>query len=210
MWSTRGKDSAMRIYRLGVCFGLLLMLGTGFSGLHALAATPSFTITASNVTMPSSGFGTMPFTLTSVNGYTGSIYVTCSPTNPPMGAKLPSCGSPVARAYPLTANATVEGSVTLSPYGYAVPVQLPRKHRVSGGIGSGLALAGVLMAGVGLRRRRWRGLALFAVCALGCFGGLSGCGGGNGATKGTFAYSLTATDTTTSVSVSTSTDVTVP
>ena len=88
-----------------------------FSGMNALAATPSFTIAASNVTMSATGSSSVTFTLTSVDGYSGTINVICDPTNEPVGATLPLCGQPSPIADPdvltLDADGTVQGSFPL-------------------------------------------------------------------------------------------------
>jgi hypothetical protein len=42
------------------CLAVLFALAPGLCGARTLAPTPSFTITASNVTMPSSGTTTIP------------------------------------------------------------------------------------------------------------------------------------------------------
>jgi hypothetical protein len=41
----------------------------------AATPAPSFTISATNVAMPLSGIVSIPFTLTSVNGFVGSVAV---------------------------------------------------------------------------------------------------------------------------------------
>ena len=59
----------------------------------SFAATPSFTIAAANVTMPSGGNdASSQFTLTSVNGYAGQVRVGCAYSGGMMGAKVPTCG----------------------------------------------------------------------------------------------------------------------
>jgi hypothetical protein len=200
----------LRNHRLGILVGLIVALNCWFSGSQASAATPNFTVSATNSTMPGAGFGSIPITITSVDGYTGTITVNCGPTNPPVGAKLPICGGPTAPpVYKLTANASVNGSITLMPFGddFPTPASLPRPS--GHGRATSLALAGLVLLGMGLRRRGLPllGLALFAAVSL---AGMSGCAaGGNGMTPGTYSYAINAGDINTGAYVSTSVQVTV-
>jgi hypothetical protein len=215
----------MQRYRLLVVLGFLFTISFVVSGSPSLAATPGFTITGTNVTMSSStssGTGSATFTLTSVNGYTGSVRVGCAPPTPPAGVKLPYCsdGYPTAGAVPvqppitLTANEVVTGTVPFYnapvPCSNPCPVSLPR--RGSHGLASGLALAGALLLGLGFRRRipRWLTLTSLALCALFALTGMSACANNNVVTPGTYAFTISATDVSTSVSVTTSVNVTVP
>jgi hypothetical protein len=101
--------------RVLILFRSFLACISGFVGGRALAATPSFTILASNVTMPPSGAGSIPYTLTSVNGYSGTVMVHCDDYNAPEEAKLPICGGSVAPViYTLTANQVLNESFALS------------------------------------------------------------------------------------------------
>jgi hypothetical protein len=210
----------MQGYRLLTVLGLLLGFGFVVSGSPALAATPDFTITAGNVTMSSansSGVGTSSFTLTSVNGYAGTVGINCTAPTLPAGVYVPICdfGGP---AYPvmetLTANQVATGTIAFrnSTPPCPCPVSLPRRR--SSGLGQGLALAGALLLGFGIRRRatRWLTLTLLAVGTLAGLGGISACGGNNGImmTPGTYAYTINAVDMNTAVRVTTTVNVTVP
>jgi hypothetical protein len=217
----------MQSYRLPAVFGLFLAFNFVVSGSRGLAATPEFTITATNVTMSSStssGTGSSSFTLTSVNGYTGQVRVECSPPTATAGVSVPYCGAgvagnaaiPVLPPITLTANEVVTGSVDFYnapvPCSNPCPASLPR-HR-GYGQATGLALAGALLLGFGSRRKaaRWFALTLLAVCALAGLAGISACSGGNNnvVTPGTYAYTISATDIKTSVSVTASINVIVP
>lgn len=199
----------MKIARL---LALTAFLVLAWSAGNVQAATPSFTLAASNTTTTTSGTGQIPFTLTSVNGYTGTLVVGCSAHNPPTGAKLPICTEPAEvptaiQAYPLTANEVLSGNLNLY---YGVLPLTNAQHR-SGFMG--VALAGVLLLGFGLRRHRarWTRLVLVALCLLTSLAGVSACGGNsNGPTSGSFTYAVSATDTTTAVVVGTTITVTVP
>ncbi len=198
--------------RVLLLFAAILAISLGPAGKSALAATPSFTISASNVTMPASGNGSIPFTLTSVNGYSGTIGVDCSPPNLPAGTTLPACGgSPIAVSYTLTADAVTQGTVPLSatlcpPSNPSVcPVKFNRTRR---GFGAGLALAGVLLVGLGFRRRtaRWFTLMLLAAGTLAGMAGMTACGG-NTLTPGTYTFTVTGyTFTVTGQGTGTTTD----
>jgi hypothetical protein len=218
--ATPGKDSAMRSYRLLVLLGLFMALSSVFPGSRALAATPGFTLAATNVTMSSSGSagsGASSFTLTSVNGYTGTVGILCGAPTPPAGVKVPVCtggGPAILIIETLAANQVVSGTIgfnnSVAPCN-PCPVNLPR--RPDHGLGQGVELAGALLFAFGFRRRaaRWLTLAFFAVGALAVLAGISACGGNNnGATPGTYAYTITAMDITTDATVSTSINVTVP
>jgi hypothetical protein len=73
------------------CLVVLLALASGPCWAQAPSAAPSFTISASPVTMPSSVFVAKPINLTSVDGFVGTVAVTCAPPNPPAGVNEPSC-----------------------------------------------------------------------------------------------------------------------
>jgi hypothetical protein len=209
----------MRTDRPPVLLGLLLAVSLALTGLPALAATPAFTIAATNVTMSSntsSGQGSSPFTLTSVDGYTGTVGVNCSNLNPPAGVRTPLCdfGGP---AYPLvetlSANQVVTGNISFLnslPPCNPCPVSLPR--RVDHGLAPDLALAGALLLGFSFRRRaaRWRTLAFLALGVLAALMGISACASNNAVTPGTYTYTISAVDMNTHVAVTTSVNVTVP
>ena len=177
---------------------------------------PSITISATNVTMPSSGSVAISFTLTSVNGFVGSVTVDCIAPTEPAGVKAPFCEDygPV-RAFPLTADGTATGSYEV----VAIPPQTEPAAR-----GANLwrhdeeaswALAGVLILGIGLQRKRTRRFArvLLAIGGIGLTGmGLSGCGGPPTLTPGAYVFTLNATAILPALgpSASTTSTVTVP
>lgn len=195
----------------------LLPFSPVYSGSPALAATPGFTITASNVTMSSNasdGYGSSNFTLNAVNGYSGTVQVRCEPPIPPAGVKIPYCGGgAVTPPITLTANETTTGKMNFN--NSAVPEPVARIPSSTGhGMVPAMALAGSLLFGFGIHRRRarWFTLTLLAVGALGGLAATSGCGAGNTTfvTPGTYGYTMTATDISSAVSVSTTINVTVP
>ena len=201
----------MRVRAFTLSFGVSLILCTGFSSARGVPARPDFTVTATNTTVDASGSGTSNFTLTSINGYAGTVWITCNPTNPPMNAKLPYCGGGAVLTEKLTASETVTGVVGM--HGTPVPAPVSVPHRQGHAPAGGLALAGALLLGWGLRRRasRWLVVGLLAVGALAGLAGISACMGyGSGFTPGTFPYTITGTDTTTNASVSSTFMVTVP
>jgi hypothetical protein len=187
---------------------LVLACGAAQSGVEVFGATPTFTITASNVTMPSGGnIGSSPFNLTSVNGYVGQVRVDCAYSGGAIGAKVPSCGIFVNPVSTLVANKTATGSLTLVPYGKTIGFGSAR-------LGNGgwkwrapvlaAALAGFFLAGVLRRRARfWLWLLLAGVSLA----GVTSCGS---SMSGTFPYTATAVDIKTNATGSASFTVTVP
>ena len=184
----------------------------------ASTPTPGFTISATNVTMTPSGV-LVPFTVTSVNGFVGSVTFLCTEPNPPAGVKVPACvqGGPI-QAITLSANGTSSGEILLGPYvlinGLQTPVgasSLPTRRA------TGYALAGLLALGLGLGSRkkgRFRlqpgRLLLVGGLMLGLMG-LGACGGGpDTLTPGIYTYTLTASDGPPNDMASTTFQVTVP
>jgi hypothetical protein len=193
------------------------------SGLYAaqapaVAPAPSFTISASNVTMPSSGMVAIPFTLTSVNGFAGSVAVLCvEPTVVGSINRGPYCdqGGPLM-AYTLVADGTTTGSVTIVAI-KPNPVPLASKSSLIGhGRGASWALACALILGLGLKRKsvlRLSRIALAVFLLMGLAGfGICGCGGPPTLTPGTYPFMLNATSVSTNPSLyaSTTATVTVP
>jgi hypothetical protein len=200
-------------------FAAILMISLGLAGGRAFAATPSFAISAGNVTMSAAGSSVVTFTLTSVDGYSGSVNVICNPVNAPAGASLPLCGQPSVvadpKVYTLAANATVQGSFPLlasfpSCSGNC-PVKLDRPRR---GLPSGLALAGALVGfGLSFRRRaaRWLVLTLVALGTLAGMAGIGACGGsGKTLTPGVWPYVVQAGAQGSNETASATINVTVP
>ena len=199
------------------CLVVFSALASGLCAaqIPAIAPSPSITISASNVTMPSSGSVAIPFTLTSVNGFVGSVAVDCIAPTEPAGVKAPFCvnAGPV-RAFPLTADETTTGNYAI----VAIPLLTepaarsanPFKHDQ----GASWALAGVLILGLGLQRKRTRRFArvLVAIGVIGLTGlSISGCGGPPTLTPGAYVFTLNATSVTTpTLTASTTATVTVP
>jgi hypothetical protein len=193
----------------GSCvFLVALACGAAFLGAPALAATPSFNITATNVTMPGGGNpGVSHFTLASLNGYAGRLIVNSQFAGMEMNANPPNCGIHTAPLFTLDANSTVSGTLTCYPYGKVVPtVELQRLFRPPNRAPVlALAFAGWWV----LRRRmrtiagRWLGLLVLGAISV---AGLSACVNGS---SGTYPFTVTATDSVTQASISTTISVTV-
>jgi hypothetical protein len=200
------------------CLVVLSTLASTACAAQVPAPAPSFTISASNVTMPSSGMVTIPFTLTSVNGFTGMVSVLCGmPTVPGSINKGPYCdqGGPLM-AYTLVANGTTTGSITIVAI-KPNPVPLASKSALVGhGRGASWALACALILGLGLKRKsviRPSRVALAVFLLMGLAGlGICGCGGPPTLTPGTYFFMLNATSVSTNPSLyaSTTANVTVP
>jgi hypothetical protein len=194
--------------------GVALLFGFAAGQGEALPPSPSFTITAAGVTMTNAAYTPVPFTLTSVNGYAGSVYVTCTPPTVSAGVKVPFCQTgAVAHIYPLVANGTATGEVDLYAYEDAVP-GVTTENRVLPRGGAGWVMAGVLMLGLGIRRRRRfkSGGVLLAVGMLVGLTAMGGCGSNPPTlTPGTYIYTLAAADQSNPpLSASTTVQVTVP
>jgi hypothetical protein len=189
----------MQRYRLFIFLGLLAAVICGLSGARALASS-GLAMTASNVTMPSSGHGVSNFTISGFPG-DGTVIIGCVYAGTNYEIKIPYCLSgassaavPVVRI-PVTAGQTLTGTINFYPFGAVDPFPV-KFHKAPGANhlpAAGLALAGALMLGFGLRRKaqRWFAMALFAVGALAAASGISGCGG-NSMTPGTYPYTITA------------------
>lgn len=207
-----------------VCVVPLLALAAGTARVPALAATPSFTITASSVTMsPSSGRGTILFTLTAVNGYTGLVNVGCTPPTPPVGGNIPTCNAPEPYGSGfdgVTMRLTAQEPVAKNGISlYALPpsiapIWLSQLDRPAVGGAAGFALAAAVMLGFGFRRRRlrWPMQLLLAMVMLFSLAGIVACGAalpnGPTLTPGTYTYTVWAVGT--NFSTSTKVTVTVP
>lgn len=181
--------------RLFFSFRLLWIAGCVFCGVSALAATP-FAINAANVTMPTAGpttnssgdtsipLGSSQFSVTGISG-AGTLTISCQYSGPATQAKIPKqCGIVGPGQISVEGGeTTINGIVYFVPYDVGTIPSLAELHNVSSPSGrlpaTGMALAGVLMLGFGLRRRarRWLVLAAFAVVALAGAVGIGACGG---------------------------------
>lgn len=164
--------------------------GLAMTGSQALAAG-TFTVSASNVTMPHSGAVTSSYTVTAVP-LTGTLVLNCVYSGPTTTAKIPICNHGPAQSKPVTSGDTVTGEITFYPWGVPVPANHRREPARTAALG--LALAGGLLMGFGLRRRarRWIAPALLAGAALAGAAALSGCSSANSMTPGTYTYTVSA------------------
>jgi hypothetical protein len=197
-------------------FVILLALASGLSHAQTPAPTPTFTVSAGNVTMSSSG-AYIPVTLTSVNGFAGQLMLSCTPPNPAPGVNEPNCGyfgGPAVPPIQLTANGTATGGVSLSPNKPLPTHQTSSLARPTHGTTLAFSLAAILLFGVGLRRKKAH-LLLSSLLLTG-FVSINGCGGEPTLTPGTYTYTISAytvTDpgsTTPTLTVTATSVVTVP
>lgn len=184
---------------------------TGTAGTITEITVVSATVNASygasaGTVSPSSvtpgGTATDTITVTSGDGYAGTVTLSCALTSSPSGASdLPSCTGPSS---PLTlSSGTATGTVTVTTTG-ATSSELVRPKIGPGkgwlGAGGGAILALMLFFGIPARRRSWRtmlgALVLMVIMGAmaGCGGGGGGGGGGNsGTTAGNYVFTVTAT-----------------
>ena len=189
---------------------LLLTLLLATLPAIAQSTSPTFTLTTSSATVSSTGAGTssIPFTLTSVNGYTGTVTVNCVAPTVPAGVRVPYCviptnatncnpppAPPLAPPPPnvctLTANQVFTGSFSLVGNTATVPAGFGVSHNPAIAIFFIVAL----LSGLTLRRRSARRLTLplflVVLAGLSC---TTGCGNvPSGFTPGTYTYVVSAT-----------------
>jgi hypothetical protein len=190
-------------------FAIVLASLAFVPGASAAAVPPSFTIAATNITMPGHGnAGSSPFTLTSVGGYAGQVRVECSYSGAVMGARVPTCGIFVNPVSTLASNKTATGSLTLVPYGKTIGYGAAslRQMRNFGLPACAAFILGIFLIGRG-GRKRGRGCLMLAALSALCAGTMTACSSGM---SGTFPYTVTATDIKTNIAVSSPFTVTVP
>jgi hypothetical protein len=205
----------MQNHRLFVLIGSLLAVVCGLSGVPALAVTP-FAITATNVTMPASGYGVSQYTVSGIPA-AGTLTIGCIYSGPVTVAKIPTCAYGPLLSLPVPSG-TQMGDVYFYPYGAPLPVNLHRMPRRSGRLPeAALALSGALLLGFGLRRRasRWLTMVLLAAATLVGVCGISGCLTGPPMTPGTYQYTISAAWTSSGPAIlseqtTTNIEVTVP
>jgi hypothetical protein len=207
-----GSGSEVGAMRSAGLFPFLLACCAILPGVKSFGvSTPSFTVTAANVMMPSNGsFASSKFTLASVNSYSGQLLVSCAYSGGEMGARVPTCGIYVNPMFTLGANQTVSGTLTLSPYGKVIPYSMgvrprERSNRLNQAPALVVALACVLLLRRGAKGPRWLAVVVLGAISI---ASITGCGG-NGL-SGVFPYTVTATDVKTNTSANASIMVTVP
>jgi hypothetical protein len=181
---------------------LALLLAPGARSASA-QTTSGFTISATNITLPASGNGSIPITLTAVNGYTGIVLISCPPVTPPPGVLEPYCDPPhFGPVLSLVLNASnPTATANLSITSEVEPASTSLLDRPGGTATTAWVLAGALMLGLGFKRRRthWLAQLLIAVVALVTLTGLGACAGGSNGnlgflTPGTYTYTISAAD----------------
>lgn len=120
--------------RLRAGFGLCVAAGLAMNAVPACGTNPpAYAITATDVTMPTSGNGETQYKVSGIPS-TGTLLVSCQYSGPQTTtAKIPVCGGGPIFQWQVTAGQTVAGTIGFIPYGNAVPVSARRGHGPAGG-----------------------------------------------------------------------------
>lgn len=185
------------------CLAFVVLFAFLSGRAKATTPAPGFTISTTNITLPISGSGNIPITLSSVNGYTGLVIIGCTTSSPLPGVLEPYCDPPhfgAALSLDLSASEpTVTGNIPITSL--PEPVANSRVSRPGLENTAGWALAGVLMLGLGLPPRRGRRPTLLLLVVVSLIGlvGISACADGGSSnhetlTPGTYTYTIRAAD----------------
>jgi hypothetical protein len=159
--------------------------------------------------------GTSTVTLTSVNGYSSAVNLSCAVSGG--GTPAPSCSaassfSPASPITPTTGGATT--TLTITTTGPSAAMAVPGKIFYAMWLPiAGMSLAGVSFGSARSRRKKvisllMIGLVMAALLVMPACGGSSGGGGGGGGQSGTPAGSYTVTITGTGTDASATTQTT--
>jgi hypothetical protein len=181
--------SGSTAYSTGSGEAVVTVLGTGatFSlNSPAPVVTPSGGVAAGST-------ASAVVTVAGVDGYAGTVTVTCSLTTSPSGASdAPTCtggGPTLAVTLPNTTTQTLTFSVSTTAPSTTTIQELKKHHTASNngrwiGAGSGALLSLLVFFGIPARRRSWRSMLGMLLLMAG-LGSLAGCGGGGGPTTTT-------------------------
>jgi subtilase family serine protease len=180
------------------------------SGTVAITVTnPGMTMTVGNMTIPSTSpgaNGTSTITITSTQGYSGTVALTANAPSLNAGYAL------AATSLAIASNGSATTTITIQTI--AASLQSGAQGNSQGGTNRLIRIAGVgfglifLLGIPGFRKKRWP--VATSLLLLGVLGTLMGCGGGTGgaATAGTYTVTVTATDSSNSA-ITTSANFTV-
>jgi len=159
-------------------------LGGGGEAVSVSSSSSGLTIASAG------GSATAAIQLSSVDGFTGTVNLTCAVSYQGQGTpdSPPTCSLSPSQAQ-VTSNSPVSSTLTVSTTAASAadtPEGIFDRYRI--------ALAGLLFLGV-LPRRRWRGGLLFTLLCLVALGGTLGCSGGNSGGAGSTSPSTSGTTT---------------
>lgn len=145
----------------------------------------TFSAAATAVTVTPGNAGQSTVTLSSTNGYAGTVSLSCSVTVSPVGAQDPPTCTAGPSVTMTSDTASASTTVTVATTAATTSsLARPAHRRPAGpwrGAGSGLALAGLLWLFSPKSRKRLRSIASVVLLALAMGGSLlSGCGAGSG------------------------------
>jgi len=173
---------------------------SGTASTEVNVTAPTFTMSATAVTVAPGGSVSSTVTVSSSDGYAGTIMLTCAITAEPAEATdLPTCSSGQLTLSSTATGGTVSAivSTTATTATLVRPKLGPGRAWAGGG---GAVLAVVLFFWLPIRQKRWRAMLGVVIC-LALLGGLSACGSGvnnnniqnsnSGTTAGSYTITIT-------------------
>lgn len=176
------------------------------SGTASITVTnPVYSMTATSVTIASGGLATSTVTLSSSNGYAGTVFLVCAITSSPSGATdLPTCTTTQTVAL-TSATTSATATIAVNSTAASAAVTWPNVRNGRGwAVTGGTALALLLIPWIPRKRRNCLSLigVLVATTLLGGLVACGGVGGGRsttpppsnpGTTKGSYTVAVTGT-----------------
>lgn len=194
----QGTDTLTVTFAPDITSSGIYLAASGTASVTVNPAPPSFTISGEsiNVARGATTGNTTKITASPVAGFTGQVSLAAKITSGPAGAQdIPTAS--FGTSSPISIIGTTPASATLTVFTTAPSTTVAYRFKPRD---AGLALAGILLLGMGLIRRRpgWFG---FLVMAVALCGGLVSCGGGAGkttitdpgTTPGTYSITITGT-----------------